>query len=277
MAKVSAKKTSAKKTSPAKASVKKAGTAKASTAKASTAKASAAKASAAKGSATTASTAKASAAKSTTTSSLHVADVPAAFAGELGTKANAVYRAIFRELANPRAGTAKTKKRDEVSGGGRKPWRQKGTGRARQGSIRSPQWAHGGVVFGPQPRSYVSRLNKKERRAALVAALSDKFQHGAVSMLDAADLGEPKTKAFATLLFGSPKAAKTGDRTLVVYASTELASVGPVLDRGLRNLERVTVTHTGALDVKDVVGYARLVLTTAAHDDLVAAHGKETK
>jgi large subunit ribosomal protein L4 len=208
---------------------------------------------------------------------LRAAPVPAAFAEAIGSKANAVYRAIFRELANPRAGTAKTKKRDEVSGGGRKPWRQKGTGRARQGSIRSPQWAHGGVVFGPQPRSYVSRLNKKERRAALVAALSDKFQHGAVSVLDAGGLGEPKTKAFATLLFGSPKAAKTGDRTLVVYAATELASVGPVLDRGLRNLERVTVTHTGALDVKDVVGYARLILTTAAHDDLVAAHGKETK
>jgi large subunit ribosomal protein L4 len=272
MAKVPAKKASAKKASPAKASAK-----KTSPKKASPAKASPAKVSHAKVSTTTAGTAKASAAKGTTTSSLRVADVPAAFAGELGTKANAVYRAIFRELANPRAGTAKTKKRDEVSGGGRKPWRQKGTGRARQGSIRSPQWAHGGVVFGPQPRSYVSRLNKKERRAALVAALSDKFQHGAVSMLDSGDLGEPKTKAFATLLFGSPKAAKTGDRTLVVYASTELASVGPVLDRGMRNLERVTVTHTGALDVKDVVGYARLVLTTAAHDDLVAAHSGETR
>ena len=82
---------------------------------------------------------------------------------------------MFRELANPRAGTASTKKRDEVRGGGSKPWQQKGTGRARQGSIRSPQWAHGGVVFGPQPRSYISSLNKKERRAAMRAALADKL------------------------------------------------------------------------------------------------------
>ncbi|HTW84898.1 MAG TPA: 50S ribosomal protein L4 [Candidatus Sulfotelmatobacter sp.] len=204
-------------------------------------------------------------------------DVPAAFAGTVDGKQNAVFRAVFRELANPRAGTAKTKKRDEVSGGGRKPWKQKGTGRARQGSTRSPQWAHGGVVFGPQPRSYVSRLNKKERKGALVAALSDKFQSGGVTVLDPSGLGEAKTKAFATLLFGSAKAAKTGDRTLVVYAGSELASVGASLDRGLRNLERVTVTHTGALDVKDVVGFARLVLTSAAHDELVTAHGKESK
>jgi large subunit ribosomal protein L4 len=222
--------------------------------------------------------AKSKAAAASATSALREAPVPSAFAAPVGEgKQNAIFRAVFRELANPRAGTAKTKKRDEVSGGGKKPWRQKGTGRARQGSIRSPQWAHGGVVFGPQPRSYVSSLNKKERRAALVAALSDKYQHGGVTLLDPSNLGDAKTKAFATLLFGSPKAAKTGDRTLVVYASSELASVGATLDRGLRNLERVTVTHTGALDIKDIVGYARLILTTAANDELVAAHGKETK
>src|ERR1700676_4658876 len=107
--------------------------------------------------------------------------VPAAFAADLGTKRNAMFRAVFRELASPRAGTASTLKRDEVRGGGRKPWRQKGTGRARQGSIRSPQWRHGGVVFGPQPRSYISSLNKKERRAAFIAALSDRYQNGAVT------------------------------------------------------------------------------------------------
>ena len=98
-------------------------------------------------------------------------------------KTNAIFRAVFRELASPRAGTHSTLKRDEVRGGGRKPWKQKGTGRARQGSIRSPQWRHGGVVFGPQPRSYVSSLNKKERKAALRIALADKFQNGDVTLL----------------------------------------------------------------------------------------------
>jgi len=205
-------------------------------------------------------------------------ETPAAFSGATDGKANAIFRAVFRELANPRAGTASTKKRDEVRGGGKKPWRQKGTGRARQGSIRSPQWAHGGVVFGPQPRSYVHSLNKKERRAAMHAALSDKFQTGGVTVLDTDKLDLTKTKALAALLFGSPKAAKTGPRTLVVFATEELESVGTALRRTGRNLERVAVTHTGELDVKDVIGYGRLVLTTAAHDALSAKYAtKESK
>jgi large subunit ribosomal protein L4 len=205
-------------------------------------------------------------------------ETPAAFNGATDGKANAIFRAVFRELANPRAGTASTKKRDEVRGGGKKPWRQKGTGRARQGSIRSPQWAHGGVVFGPQPRSYVTSLNKKERRAAMHAALTDKFQSGGVTVLDTAALDLTKTKALAALLFGSPKAAKTGPRTLVVFATEELANVGTALRRTGRNLERVAVTHTGELDVKDVVGYGRLVLTSAAHDALAGKFAtKESK
>jgi large subunit ribosomal protein L4 len=204
-------------------------------------------------------------------------ETPAAFSGSTDGKANAIYRAVFRELANMRAGTASTKKRDEVRGGGRKPWRQKGTGRARQGSIRSPQWAHGGVVFGPQPRSYISSLNKKERRAAMRAALSDKFQSGGVTVLDTAKFDVTKTKALATLLFGSPKAAKDGTRTLIVFATEELAGIGASLRRTGRNLQRVSVTHTGELDVKDVVGYGRLVLTTAAHDALSAKFSGEKK
>src|SRR6516225_56418 len=112
-------------------------------------------------------------------------EVPApAFAErDFSEKLAVIYRAVHREFANTRAGTASTRKRDEVAGGGRKPWRQKGTGRARHGSIRSPQWRHGGVVFGPQPRSYKTSLNKKERHAALVAALSDRYQSGAVTLL----------------------------------------------------------------------------------------------
>jgi large subunit ribosomal protein L4 len=195
--------------------------------------------------------------------------VPPAFAGSVG-KTNAIFRAVFRELASPRAGTASTLKRDEVRGGGRKPWKQKGTGRARQGSIRSPQWRHGGVVFGPQPRSYVSALNKKERKAAMLAALSDKFQNGSVTLLQTDKLAVTKTRELATLLFGSPKAAKTGVRTLVVFAESELATVGESLWRAGNNLTNAAVTHTGALDIKDVVGYTRLVLTAAANDALIA-------
>ena len=204
-------------------------------------------------------------------------ETPAAFSGPTDGKANAIYRAVFRELANPRAGTASTKKRDDVRGGGKKPWRQKGTGRARQGSTRSPQWTHGGVVFGPQPRSYVSSLNKKERRVAMRAALSDKFSSGGVTVLDTASLDLTKTKALATLLFGSPQAAKTGSRTLVVFALDELETVGTALRRTGRNLERVAVTHTGELDVKDVVGCGRLVLTAAAHDALAGKFAQESK
>ena len=201
--------------------------------------------------------------------------VPAAFASNVSGKTNAIFRAVFRELASPRAGTHSTLKRDEVRGGGRKPWKQKGTGRARQGSIRSPQWRHGGVVFGPQPRSYVSALNKKERKAALLAALSDKFQNGSVTLLATDGLVLNKTKEFATLLFGSPKAAKTGVRTLVVFAESELATVGESLARTGNNVVNAAVTHTGALDIKDIVGYTRLVLTAAANDALIARFATE--
>jgi large subunit ribosomal protein L4 len=203
--------------------------------------------------------------------------VPDAFAGNVSGKTNAIFRAVFRELASPRAGTHSTLKRDEVRGGGRKPWKQKGTGRARQGSIRSPQWRHGGVVFGPQPRSYVSALNKKERKAALLAALSDKYQNGSVTLLQTETLDLKKTKDFAVLLFGSPKAAKTGVRTLVVFAESELASIGETLARTGNNLTQVGVTHTGALDIKDIVGYTRLVVTAAANDALIARFAKTEK
>jgi len=189
---------------------------------------------------------------------------PELFTADPSTKANSIFRTVYRELANRRAGTASTKKRDEVAGGGRKPWRQKGTGRARQGSIRSPQWRHGGVVFGPLPRSYVSGLNKKERRGAFIAALSDRFAKGAVTILDASDFTVTKTRDFAALLYGSPKAAKLGPTTLVVYGPNEHESVGERLRRAGANLPRVGITHTGALDVKDVLGYARLLVTRDA-------------
>jgi large subunit ribosomal protein L4 len=191
-------------------------------------------------------------------------DAPAMFNENYGEKASVVFRAVHREFANPRAGTASTRKRDEVAGGGRKPWRQKGTGRARQGSIRSPQWRHGGVVFGPQPRSYVESLNKKERRLAFVAALANRFQNDAVVLFDTNGFAIGKTVEFAKALFGSAKAARRGPKTLVVCARGE--SHAAEIGRVSRNLQRVAVTDDGALDVKDVLRYDRIVFTTAAYD-----------
>lgn len=180
---------------------------------------------------------------------------------------HAIFRAVHREMANRRAGTASTLKRDEVAGGGKKPWRQKGTGRARQGSIRSPQWRHGGVVFGPQPRSFAESLNKKERRLALVAVLAERFRSGAVTLLDAASFAPEKTTDVLRLVFGDRKSARTAPATLVVHAHGEANA--PAIARAARNLRRLAVTDDGALDVKDVLRYQRLVLTTAAHDAIV--------
>lgn len=197
--------------------------------------------------------------------------IPEVLNADPADKTHAIFRAVYRELASPRAGTASTKKRDEVRGGGKKPWRQKGTGRARQGSIRSPQWTHGGVVFGPRPRSYVSDLNKKERRAAFVAALSDRFRNDAVTVLDAGDFPLQKTAEFAKLLFGSANAAKRASTTLVVFGRDE--AIGAKIERVGRNLKSVGITHTGALDVKDVLRYKRLVFTAGAYQELIGALG----
>jgi large subunit ribosomal protein L4 len=185
---------------------------------------------------------------------------------DFGGKLDVIYRAVHREFANPRAGTASTRKRDEVSGGGRKPWRQKGTGRARQGSIRSPQWRHGGVVFGPQPRSYVEGLNKKERRLAFLAALADRFRNNAVMVFEASDFAIDKTAEFAKVIFGSAKAARHGPSTLIVCDGDE--KHGAQIARVSRNLQRVAVTTDGALDVKDVLRFDRIFFTTAAYDAL---------
>lgn len=191
---------------------------------------------------------------------------PRALERDLDDKLDVIFRAVHREFANPRAGTASTRKRDEISGGGRKPWRQKGTGRARQGSIRSPQWRHGGVVFGPQPRSFVEGLNKKERRLAFLAALSDRFRNDAVTLFDTSDFGIEKTAAFAKLIFGSAKAARSGPTTLIVCGGDE--EQRPKILRVSRNLRRVAVTTDGALDVKDVLRFDRIFFTTAGYDAL---------
>ncbi len=200
---------------------------------------------------------------------------PAIFEVDYSEKAHTIFRAVFRELANPRAGTASTLRRDEVRGGGRKPWKQKGTGRARQGSIRSPQWRHGGVVFGPKPRSYITDLNKKERRLAFVAALADRFKNGGITILDAANFELNKTADFAKLIFGGAKEAKKGPATLIVFAFDE--QVGDRFHRLGRNLRHVGITHSGALDVKDVLRYHRIVFTTAAYDAIVKTFGSPSE
>src|SRR5579872_2760303 len=126
-------------------------------------------------------------------------DIPGVFLRE--PKLSLLHQAVVRHLANRRAGTADTKTRDEVSGGGRKPWRQKGTGRARHGSIRSPIWRKGGVVFGPHPRSFAVSMNKRSRRQALAMAINAKAEAGALSVIDAASLKLEKTKDFLALLW----------------------------------------------------------------------------
>jgi len=194
--------------------------------------------------------------------------IPEIFTAAPGDKINVIFRAVQRELASRRAGTASTLRRDEVSGGGKKPWRQKGTGRARHGSIRSPQWRHGGVVFGPKPRSYTSDLNKKERRVAFIAALSDRFQNDAVTLLDPVGIDLKKTRDLANLLYGNAKGSKSAGSTLIIYGQNEYRPVGEQLHLVGRNLQRVGITHTGALDVKDVLRFNRLILTASAYDEL---------
>ena len=131
-----------------------------------------------------------------------------------GVKVNEhlVHMAVVQQLANNRQGTQKAKTRSEVSGGGRKPWRQKGTGHARQGSTRSPQWTGGGVVFAPVPRDYSFKINKKEKRAALKSALSDKVANGKLVVVDALTFDAPKTKEFAKVMAN----LNVNDKALVV-------------------------------------------------------------
>lgn len=192
---------------------------------------------------------------------------PKIFSGEM-VGSHTVYRAVFRELSNKRAGTASTLRRDEVSGGGRKPWKQKGTGRARQGSTRSPQWRHGGVVFGPKPRSFAVSLNKKERKAAFIAALADRYNSDRVELLDLASVKIIKTADFAKLIFGDRRAGDSSVKALIVYARGEAGSIG--LERAGRNLKSTKIVASDSLDISAVLGHERLVITAEAHAALLA-------
>ena len=165
-----------------------------------------------------------------------------------------VHLAVVQQLANNRQGTQKAKTRSEVSGGGRKPWRQKGTGHARQGSTRAPQWTGGGVVFAPVPRDYSFKLNKKEKRAALKSALTNAVNTNKLIVVDELKMSEIKTKAFANVM-----ANLNVDKGLVVLAENDANVV-----LSARNMAKVNTTLTNTLNVYDVMNAKKLVLTKEA-------------
>ena len=167
---------------------------------------------------------------------------------------NIVHKAVVAHLAAKRQGTQSALTRSEVSGGGRKPWRQKGTGHARQGSIRAPQWTGGGVVFAPKPRDYSQKINKKEARLALFSALTSKVQDNKLIVVDELSMEAPKTKSFVTIL-GNLNAEKA----LVV---TEDANKNVVLSA--RNIPNVKTEARAAINVYDILKYDSLVITKDA-------------
>ena len=177
-----------------------------------------------------------------------------------------LHYAVLRQLANRRAGTAKTKKRDEVAGGGRKPWRQKGTGRARHGSIRSPIWRKGGVVFGPQPRSFEMPMNRKARRAALAMAIGAQVGAGMVSVIDPAALDLKKTRDF--IAFAWPKAKQGEEKVLVVFHRAGDGDAGIALARTGRNAARATIVDHREISPHDILAADRLLVTKNAYEAL---------
>ena len=165
-----------------------------------------------------------------------------------------VHLAVVAQLANKRQGTQKAKTRSEVSGGGRKPWRQKGTGHARQGSTRSPQWKGGGVVFAPTPRDYTIRLNKKEKRAALKSALTSRVQDNKFIVVDEFKFDEIKTKKFQNVM-DNLKVSKA----LVVLGDNDQTTV-----LSARNIAGVKTAQAGTINVYDILKYNTVVATKAA-------------
>ena len=165
-----------------------------------------------------------------------------------------VHMAVVAQLANKRQGTQKAKTRSEVSGGGRKPWRQKGTGHARQGSTRAPQWTGGGVVFAPVPRDYTIRLNKKEKRLALKSVLTSKVQENKLIVVDELKFDEIKTKNFVNVM-NNLKAEKA----LVVLNENDANVV-----MSARNIPTVKTALTNTINVYDILKYNTLILTKDA-------------
>ena len=165
-----------------------------------------------------------------------------------------VHMAVVAQLANKRQGTQKAKTRSEVSGGGRKPWKQKGTGHARQGSTRAPQWTGGGVVFAPVPRDYSIKMNKKERRLALKSALTSRVQENKLIVLEDLTLDEAKTKAMQTVL----------NNLNVSKALVVLNEENKNVVLSTRNIPDVVTAYTNTINVFDILKYNTLILTKSA-------------
>ncbi len=163
---------------------------------------------------------------------------------------SAMHAVVVNYLANQRQGTQSTLTRTEVRGGGRKPWRQKGTGHARQGSTRAPQWVHGGIAIGPKPRSYRYTLNKKLRRLAMKSALSTKVQEGNLIVLDTLTMDEYKTKTIAAML----KALNAEKKALIVTAEAE-----PMVYRSANNIKGVKTAAVGTLNVYDILNGGKFI------------------
>ena len=168
---------------------------------------------------------------------------------------SAMHQAVVNYLANQRQGTQSTLTRTEVSGGGRKPWRQKGTGHARQGSTRAPQWRHGGVALGPKPRSYSYTLNKKIKRLALLSALSSKVAENEIVVVDAIKMDEFKTKTIVNML----KALNVDGKALIV-----LDSVDKNVIKSAANIPGVKTTQVNTLNVYDILNYTKFVVVKNA-------------
>ena len=165
-----------------------------------------------------------------------------------------VHQAVVAQLANNRQGTQKAKTRSEVRGGGRKPWRQKGTGHARQGSIRSPQWTGGGVVFAPTPRDYSKKMNKKEKRIALKSVLTSRVEEGKFIVLDESKFDAPKTKEFAQVLKNLE-----ADKALVVLNDNDTNVV-----KSAANIPTVKTASTQTINVYDILKYDTVIVTQDA-------------
>jgi len=179
---------------------------------------------------------------------------------EAPVKVDLMHQAFVRQMANGRLGTHSTKGRSEVSGGGRKPWRQKGTGRARQGSIRAAQWVGGGKIFTPKPRSYEKTMPKKMRRAALRSALSVKASEGEIILVDEIRLDEVKTRNMAEALN-----AVAGDSSVLLVIPENSPEYDDV-KRACSNLANVKTLLANYLNIRDLLGYENIVMPVAALD-----------
>ena len=166
-----------------------------------------------------------------------------------------LHEAVKNYLANQRHGTQSTLTRTEVRGGGKKPWKQKGTGRARQGSIRAPQWTHGGIALGPKPRTYVYHMNKKAKRAAMKSALSAKVADNNLLVLDTLTFAAPKTKDMVAVL----KALNVAEKTLIVLAGPDANVV-----KSAKNIPGVKVLYVNTLNVYDILKYDKFMVTKEA-------------